>query len=262
MGSFLRNGSFLFALNKVTVIREFVGVFCENHCALRRALENYGGVLLFLSMVFSLPTDEIVFPNPALADEDGLLAIGGDLSAKRLILAYQNGIFPWFSEGDPICWYSPHERCVIYPTKIKISKSMKQVLKSNTFSITVNKAFEKVIAHCAKAPRKDQPGTWITEEMQAAYINLHQLGWAHSVEVWKEDNLVGGLYGVAVGKVFCGESMFSLVNNASKVALIHLCQQTNVEMIDCQLPNDHLLSMGAEMIDRGRYMKSLLNPPQ
>ena len=208
-------------------------------------------------MVFSLPSDEIVFPNPALADEDGLLAIGGDLSAERLILAYQHGIFPWFSEGDPICWYSPHERCVIYPDKIKISKSMKQTLKSGVFKVTANRAFEKVIAHCAKTPRKDQPGTWITKEMQAAYINLHELGWAHSIEVWEADNLVGGLYGVAIGKIFCGESMFSLVSNASKVALIYLCQQTNFEMIDCQLPNNHLLSMGAEIINREVYMEIL-----
>lgn len=208
-------------------------------------------------MVFRLPDDEIIFPNPELAEEDGLLAIGGDLSAERLILAYQHGIFPWFSEGDPICWYSPHERCVIYPDKIKITKSMKQVLKNADFKVTANQAFEKVIASCAKTPRKDQPGTWITREMQEAYINLHQLGWAHSVEVWNANELVGGLYGVAIGKVFCGESMFSLVSNASKVALIFLCQQTDFELIDCQLPNDHLLSLGAEMIDRETYMKVL-----
>lgn len=206
-------------------------------------------------MVFRLPDDEIVFPNPELAEEDGLLAIGGDLTAERLILAYQHGIFPWFSEGDPICWYSPHERCVIYSDKIKITKSMKQVLKNADFKVTANQAFEKVIASCAKTPRKDQPGTWITREMQEAYINLHQLGWAHSVEVWTADELVGGLYGVAIGKVFCGESMFSLVSNASKVALIFLCKQTDFELIDCQLPNGHLLSLGAEMIDRETYMK-------
>lgn len=210
-------------------------------------------------MVFSLPNDEIVFPNPELADEDGLLAIGGDLSAERLILAYHHGIFPWFSNDDPICWYSPHERCVIYPDRLKISKSMQQVLKNGTFKVTSNKAFEEVIANCAKTPRKDQPGTWITKEMQDAYINLHQLGWAHSVEIWKNDSLVGGLYGIAIGKVFCGESMFSLVSNASKVALIFLCQQANFELIDCQLPNDHLLSLGAEMIDRETYMKFLNN---
>lgn len=208
-------------------------------------------------MVFRLPEDEIVFPNPELADEDGLLAVGGDLSAERLMLAYRHGIFPWFSEDDPICWYSPHERCVIYPDRIKVSKSMKQTLKNGRFKITANKAFEKVIANCAKMPRKDQPGTWITKEMQEAYINLHQLGWAHSVEVWEESNLVGGLYGIAVGKVFCGESMFSLVSNASKTALIYLCKQTDFELIDCQLPNDHLLSLGAEMIDRKTYMIAL-----
>lgn len=208
-------------------------------------------------MVFSLPSNEIIFPKPTLANEDGLLAIGGDLSAERLMLAYRHGIFPWFSEDDPICWYSPHERCVIYPDRIKVSKSMKQTLKNGRFKITANKAFEKVIANCAKMPRKDQPGTWITKEMQEAYINLHQLGWAHSVEVWEESNLVGGLYGIAVGKVFCGESMFSLVSNASKTALIYLCKQTDFELIDCQLPNDHLLSLGAKMIDRETYMIAL-----
>lgn len=208
-------------------------------------------------MVFSLPNDEVVFPNPELADEDGLLAIGGDLSPERLILAYHHGIFPWFSDDDPICWYSPHERCVIYPERIKVSKSMKQVLKNGGFNVTVDECFADVIAKCAKAPRKDQPGTWITAEMQQAYIKLHQLGWAHSVEVWKNNALVGGLYGIAVGDVFCGESMFSLVSNASKVALIFLCQQTNFKLIDCQLPNEHLLSLGAEMVDRETYMEVL-----
>ena len=208
-------------------------------------------------MVFSLPNDDVVFPNPELADEDGLLAIGGDLSPERLILAYHHGIFPWFSDDDPICWYSPHERCVIYPERIKVSKSMKQVLKNGGFNVTVDECFADVIAKCAKAPRKDQPGTWITAEMQQAYIKLHQLGWAHSVEVWKNNALVGGLYGIAVSDVFCGESMFSLVSNASKVALIFLCQQTNFKLIDCQLPNEHLLSLGAEMVDRETYMEVL-----
>lgn len=212
-------------------------------------------------MVFSLPEDEIVFPNPELADEDGLLAIGGDLSAERLILAYHNGIFPWFSDDDPICWYSPHERCVIYPDRLKVSKSMKQVLRNGGFRVTANEAFAEVISNCAKTPRKDQPGTWITQEMQDAYANLHQLGWAHSIEVWKDNVLVGGLYGIAIGKVFCGESMFSLVSNASKVALVFLCQQSSFELIDCQLPNDHLLSLGAEMINREKYMNALQQIP-
>lgn len=157
-------------------------------------------------MVFSLPPDEIVFPNPELADEDGLLAVGGDLSPERLILAYQHGIFPWFSEGDPILWYSPHQRCVIYPEKVKVSKSMRQLFRSNSFEVTANKAFELVIANCAKIPRKDQPGTWITTEMQEAYLNLHRLGWAHSIEVWQNNQLVGGLYGVGMGKYFAARA--------------------------------------------------------
>ncbi|ETZ19504.1 leucyl/phenylalanyl-tRNA--protein transferase [Pedobacter sp. V48] len=204
-------------------------------------------------MVFRLPEDEIVFPNPALADPDGLLAVGGDLSIERLLLAYHNGIFPWFSDDDPICWYSPHERCVIYPAEVKVSKSMAKVLKSDAFVVTFNKAFREVIVNCAKVGRKDQPGTWITQEMQDAYISLHEKGYAKSVEVWKDNVLVGGLYGVEVGDVFCGESMFSLVSNASKTALIWLCKTDRFKLIDCQLPNDHLMSLGAEMISRKQY---------
>ncbi len=208
-------------------------------------------------MVFRLPEDEIVFPNPALADPDGLLAVGGDLSIERLLLAYHNGIFPWFSDDDPICWYSPHERCVIYPAEVKVSKSMGKVLKSGTFVITFNRAFSEVIINCAKVGRKDQPGTWITKEMQDAYIRLHEHGYAKSVEVWKDNVLVGGLYGVEIGDVFCGESMFSLVSNASKAALILLCQSNKFKLIDCQLPNDHLMSLGAEMISREKYSEFL-----
>lgn len=204
-------------------------------------------------MVFRLPEDEIVFPNPALADPDGLLAVGGDLSIERLLLAYHNGIFPWFSDDDPICWYSPHERCVIYPSEVKVSKSMTKVLKTGTFVITFNKAFREVIVNCAKVGRKDQPGTWITQEMQDAYTDLHEKGYAKSVEVWKDGALVGGLYGIEVNDVFCGESMFSLVSNASKTALIWLCQTNRFKLIDCQLPNDHLMSLGAEMISREQY---------
>lgn len=208
-------------------------------------------------MVFRLPEGKIVFPNPELADPDGFLAVGGDLSIDRLLLAYQNGIFPWFSEDDPICWYSPHERCVIFPEEIKISKSMKKILSSDKFSITFNQAFEEVILNCAKVGRKDQPGTWITEEMQEAYIALHQNGYANSVEVWNDKVMVGGLYGVVMDNVFCGESMFSLESNASKVALITLCKSKRFKLIDCQLPNDHLLSMGAVMIDRSAYVQYL-----
>lgn len=208
-------------------------------------------------MVFRLPEDEIVFPNPALADQDGLLAVGGDLSIERLLLAYHNGIFPWFSEDDPICWYSPHERCVIYPAEVKVSKSMGKVLKSGMFVVTFNRAFKEVIINCAKVGRKDQPGTWITKEMQDAYIRLHEQGYAKSVEVWKDNVLVGGLYGVEIGDVFCGESMFSLVSNASKTALVWLCQTNKFKLIDCQLPNDHLMSLGAEMISRKEYNEFL-----
>lgn len=208
-------------------------------------------------MVFRLPDDELVFPNPELADPDGFLAVGGDLSVDRLILAYENGIFPWFSDDDPICWYSPHERCVIYPNDVKISKSMKKVMESGIFELSFDRAFEEVILNCAKVGRKDQPGTWITEEMQQAYLALHHKGYARSVEVWNNGVLVGGLYGVLMGDVFCGESMFSLESNASKAALIFLCKSGQFELIDCQLPNDHLLSMGAVMISRADYLEYL-----
>ncbi|MFA6277004.1 MAG: leucyl/phenylalanyl-tRNA--protein transferase [Pedobacter sp.] len=208
-------------------------------------------------MVFRLLEDALIFPDTALAESDGLLAIGGDLSVERLFLAYQSGIFPWFSEGEPILWYAPHERCVIYPDRIKISKSMRKVLQAEVFEITVNQSFDKVIEYCAKTPRVGQDGTWITNDMQKAYLNLHEKGLVHSVEVWKDKNLVGGLYGVKINKVFCGESMFSLVSNASKVALIHLCTTMGFELIDCQLPNEHLMTLGAEMISREKYLTML-----
>jgi leucyl/phenylalanyl-tRNA--protein transferase len=205
-------------------------------------------------MIFRLLDDEIIFPDTALAEPDGLLAIGGDLSVARLTLAYQNGIFPWFSEGDPILWFSPHERCVIFPDQIKISKSMRKVLNTGMFEVTVNKAFEEVIANCATTPRIGQDGTWITNDMQRAYINMHQKGLAQSIEVWQNNALVGGLYGIKMGKVFCGESMFSQVSNASKVALIYLAKQMDFKLIDCQMPNEHLMSLGAVMISREEYL--------
>ncbi|MCD0487142.1 leucyl/phenylalanyl-tRNA--protein transferase [Pedobacter sp. MC2016-14] len=208
-------------------------------------------------MIFQL-TEELIFPNPSLSEPDGLLAIGGDLSRERLILAYRHGIFPWFSEGDPVCWYAPKERCVIYPNKVKVSKSMKKVLKDKSFSVTMDTAFEDVIVNCAATPRKDQDGTWITNEMQEAYIDLFHAGWAHSVEVWQDDVLVGGLYGLQINRVFCGESMFSSVSNASKTALIWLCKHLEYELIDCQLPNEHLMSMGAEMILAEDFLNVLL----
>ena len=207
-------------------------------------------------MVFQLD-ERLVFQNPSLADEDGLLAIGGDLSRERLMLAYENGIFPWYNDGEPICWYSPHERFVILPNEVKISKSMLQFMRSQKFSITLNTAFSDVIASCAKALRKEQDGTWIIPEMQKAYINLHLLGCAHSVEVWQNGEIVGGLYGVQIGKVFCGESMFSKIGNASKLALIWLCQNLEIDLVDCQLHTEHLESMGAKMISREEFMEFL-----
>ena len=207
-------------------------------------------------MIFQL-TKELVFPQPSLAEPDGLLALGGDLSRERLLLAYENGIFPWFSEGDPICWFAPHERCVIYPDRVKVSKSMRKILADGIFTVTMDHAFTDVIANCAQTPRKGQDGTWITTEMQNAYISLYESGWAHSVEVWYDGKLVGGLYGLEINGVFCGESMFSLMSNASKTALIWLCRNPAYRLIDCQLPNDHLLSLGAEMISQDDYLSIL-----
>jgi leucyl/phenylalanyl-tRNA--protein transferase len=190
-------------------------------------------------MIFRLD-DRLLFPDPALAEEDGLLAVGGDLSTERLMLAYSQGIFPWYSDDTPILWYAPHERFVLYPANLKVSKSMWQVLRSGKFRITFNQCFADVIRECSATFRKDQDGTWITNDMMDAYINLHQSGHAHSVEVWENDRLVGGLYGVHVGRVFCGESMFSKVSNASKTALIHLCQTEKYNLIDCQVYTEHL----------------------
>ncbi len=209
-------------------------------------------------MIIQLSEDKIWFPAPELANEDGLLAIGGDLSVQRLLLAYRSGIFPWFSEGDPILWYSPHDRFVLFPEKLKISSSMLKVLGSGNFRITCNEAFSEVINACANSIRKDQVGTWITDTMKSAYIQLYHLGYAHSVEVWENDLLVGGLYGVQVNHVFCGESMFARVSNASKVALIYLCQHYNFKLIDCQVYTSHLESMGAGFISLDEYL-ALLN---
>jgi leucyl/phenylalanyl-tRNA--protein transferase len=207
-------------------------------------------------MIFRLDK-RLVFPDPELAEPDGLLAVGGDLSANRLMLAYSHGIFPWYSEETPILWYSPHERFVLYPTGLRISKSMRQIMRSGKFKITVNQCFEQVINACSVVPREGQDGTWITDDMKQAYVNLHQLGHAHSYEVWQDDELVGGLYGVHVGRVFCGESMFSRVSNASKLALTYLCQSSLYDLIDCQVHTEHLESMGARFISRAEYLHLL-----
>jgi len=204
-------------------------------------------------MIFRLD-ERLLFPDPALAEDDGLLAIGGDLCTERLLLAYQSGIFPWYSDDTPIMWYAPHERFVLYPAKLKVSKSMRQVLRSGKFTITTNRCFSDVIEACSAVEREGQDGTWITADMKAAYKKLHAEGHAHSVEVWEQDKLVGGFYGVQVGGVFCGESMFSLVSNASKTALVWLCSSGLYRLIDCQVYTKHLASMWAGMIGREEYM--------
>lgn len=193
------------------------------------------------------------FPDPvyALTDPNGLVAVGGDLQPDRLLFAYRNGIFPWYSEGQPILWWSPDPRAILFPQEIKISRSLRKVLRQRRFHVTHNRCFSRVIQSCA-APRANQQGTWITEEMQKAYIRLHELGYAHSVECWRGEELVGGLYGIALGKVFFGESMFSRASDASKVALIELCRQ-GYQLIDCQIPNDHLAGLGAISIPRNRF---------
>ncbi|MDC8002198.1 leucyl/phenylalanyl-tRNA--protein transferase [Aequorivita todarodis] len=208
-------------------------------------------------------TDKLWFPNPKEATEDGLLAIGGDLSVERLLLAYHSGIFPWFEEDQPILWWSPDPRMVLLSENFKVSKSLQRTLNRKKFKITFNKNFEEVIKNCATVPRKGQAGTWITAKMQQAYIALHKAGHAISIEVWENDNLVGGLYGVDLPhkKVFCGESMFSLVSDASKVAFYYLSEYVkskDYKFIDCQIYNEHLESLGAEEIGRGEFLRRLV----
>lgn len=200
------------------------------------------------------------FPDPgnALTDPNGLLAIGGDLSPERIVIAYLNGIFPWYSPGEPILWWSPDPRAVLFPEKLHISKSLKKTIRKKVFTTTIDQAFEQVIAACAQTPRKDQNGTWISDDMQQAYLSLHKIGIAHSAECWLDGQLVGGLYGIALGKVFFGESMFSHKNNASKVAFVHLLDElkkNNYALIDCQVTTEHLLSLGAEEIPRDQFLK-------
>lgn len=205
-------------------------------------------------MIFQLDPDSLLFPDVALAEPDGLLAIGGDLSTERLLAAYKQGIFPWYSDDTPILWYAPHQRFVLPADSIKISKSMWQVIRSGRFRCTHNQDFAQVIRHCSGVERKDQDGTWITDEMTTAFSRLHALGYAHSIEVWNsEHQLIGGLYGVLIGRVFSGESMFSLESNSSKFALIHLATAFGLDLIDCQIHSEHLERMGAVMISQARY---------
>lgn len=203
-------------------------------------------------------TPNMPFPDVSEASEEGLLAVGGDLSTERLLYAYKKGIFPWFSAEEPILWWSPNPRFVLFPDKLKVSKSMKQVLRNSDFEITINKDFKSVITACSKIKRDGQDDTWITKSMIEAYVKLHELGYAKSVEVWQDYQLVGGLYGIDLGnRVFCGESMFATVSNASKVGFITFIQNTNYKLIDCQVYTNHLESLGAEEISRDVFLRYL-----
>lgn len=205
-------------------------------------------------------TEALYFPDVTQTDTFGLLAVGGDLSAERLLLAYRSGIFPWFEEGEPILWWSPKNRMVLYPDEIVVSKSMRNIINRNVFEVTFNQNFREVISSCQRIKREGQDGTWITDAMVAAYCKLHELGYAKSVEVWQEGQLVGGLYGIDLGTIFCGESMFSKVPNASKMAFITLAKNlmaNHYKLLDCQLHNPHLESLGCREIPRGAFMKAL-----
>ena len=205
-------------------------------------------------------TAALFFPPVSQANRDGILAIGGDLSSERLQLAYKSGIFPWFEQGEPIMWWSPNPRMVLFLDELVISKSMRSILNRNIFTVTFNQNFRDVISNCQNIKRDGQNGTWITNDMIEAYCKLHELGIAKSVEVWQDEKLVGGLYGIDLGHVFCGESMFSLVSNASKVAFIALVNQlktANYKLLDCQVYNPHLESLGCREIDRTDFMEIL-----
>lgn len=205
-------------------------------------------------------TQDLYFPSVSEAEEDGLVAIGGDLSPERLMLAYHSGIFPWYSDDEPIMWYSPNPRFVLLPEQLYVSKSMRSVLKKEEFTVTYNQDFEGVINSCKQMQRVGQDGTWITDEMVEAYIQLHKLGHAQSTEVWKDGELVGGMYGIHLGTVYCGESMFSKVSNASKTGLIVFMRQFQEEggkLYDCQAYTDHMASMGAKLIPREEFLNYL-----
>lgn len=207
-----------------------------------------------------LLTEELWFPPVSETHDSGIIAVGGDLSTERLLLAYNSGIFPWFEDGEPITWWSPEWRMVLFLDDLKISKSMRNILNRDVFKVTFNQDFKAVISNCQSVKREGQNGTWITDDMIAAYWKLYELGHAQSVEVWQNNQLVGGLYGVDLGYVFCGESMFSKVSNASKVAFIHLVQKLKQEgylLLDCQVYNEHLESLGCVEIERDDFMMIL-----
>jgi len=209
--------------------------------------------------VFRLSSN-LSFPPPHLAIDEGLLAVGGDLSIERLVLAYSQGIFPWYGEDDPILWWSPDPRLILYPEALHVSRSLRRLLRRDAFVITLDKAFGQVIRGCAGKRGPDHPGTWIVPEMIAAYERLHAAGLAHSVEAWDGETLAGGLYGVSLGDCFFGESMFTRVSNASKVAFVHLVQglhQAGFKLIDCQVTTAHLMQFGAREVPRIRFLRDL-----
>ncbi|RZB35408.1 MAG: leucyl/phenylalanyl-tRNA---protein transferase [Desulfobacteraceae bacterium Eth-SRB2] len=211
-------------------------------------------------MTVFLLTDKIAFPPAHLASKEGLLAVGGDLSRKRLLHAYRMGIFPWFSHDEPILWWSPDPRLVLYPHEIKISKTLKKIIRKGVFKVTMDTAFAQVITQCAQIRLQNNQGTWIVEDMIHAYCKLHETGFAHSVEAWYQGDLAGGLYGVSLGRCFFGESMFTRISNASNVALVKLVEYLNAlsfDMIDCQLTTQHLLRFGAREIPRVKFLKQL-----
>jgi leucyl/phenylalanyl-tRNA--protein transferase len=209
--------------------------------------------------VFQL-TEKLIFPPPEMAEENGLLAIGGDLSTERLLLAYSKGIFPWYSQGEPILWWSPSPRLVIFPAEFKVPKRLARFIKQQKYKVTMDYAFQQVITSCAYVSNRQAKGTWIDEDMIEAYTRLHEQGWVHSVECWQDEELVGGLYGIALGRIFFGESMFSLQSNTSKVALVFLVEQLkkwDFDLIDCQLTTEHLLQFGAREIPGSEFQTIL-----
>lgn len=209
--------------------------------------------------IFALD-DRLIFPPPELADENGVIAVGGDLSLERLLLGYQMGIFPWYGEGLPIIWHSPDPRMVLIPSQLHVPRSLKKAMRKEPYDLRLDTAFADVIAHCARAPRPEQDGTWITDDMLEAYIALHEHGFAHSAEAWADGALVGGLYGVCLGHMFFGESMFAVAPNASKIAFVRLVEHlhgSGISLIDCQVHTDHLARFGAEEWPRERYLQAL-----
>ena len=201
-----------------------------------------------------------VFPNPRTASEEGLLAFGGDLNPNRILKAYRSGIFPWFNPDDPILWWSPNPRMLLYPQDFKISKSFRRVLRNRGYEIKFDHNFKEVISNCANVPRPSQEGTWLTIEMKEAYLELHNMGFAHSIETYYKGELVGGLYGIAIGKSFFGESMFTLMSDASKVALYalsNICVEKCYHFIDCQVETPHMLKWGAKLVQRNSFLDQL-----